>query len=107
MSVLVFALLEGILLLIGGLTAARLVSRIARQVDRDVVLMASVAVWFILFAMVPFLVFALFVDRVVLPSGGIDALPSLLLNAIPFALVAAPVIGFAQGWKSSKSKPTA
>lgn len=102
MSVTAFAIIEGSLLLFGALGSYRLTNRARAKVDRSVLLMAAVAIWFILFAMVPFLVFAAFYEGVEAPPGGVDAISSLVLNSIPFALVAAPLIGFTQGWMLSK-----
>lgn len=106
MSVIALAIVETILLIFGGLGAARFTSRIAGLVDRKVVMMASVTVWFILFAMVPFGVFAILSGNIRPQRGGPDPLSNFVLNAIPFALIAAPLIGFAQGWKLSKTKPS-
>lgn len=98
------AIIESVLLVFGALGAARSTVRIGRRLERGIVLMASVTAWFILFAMIPFAVFALLSGRVAAPAGGVDPFSSFVLNAIPFALVAAPLIGFAQGWQVSRKK---
>ncbi len=105
MSVTALAIIESVLLFFGALGAARSTIRIGRRLERGIVLMASVAAWFILFAMIPFGVFALLSGKVAAPDGGVDTFSSLILNSIPFALVAAPLIGFAQGWQVSRKKP--
>ena len=106
MNVTGLAILEAALL-VGGAFAARQLSRwISKGGDAKVVLMASVAGWFILFGMVPFLVFALFVKGASV-SGEVDRIEGLILNLIPFALVAAPIIGFGDGMLRRKRIPGA
>ncbi|HVF12521.1 MAG TPA: hypothetical protein VNA87_05490 [Actinomycetota bacterium] len=106
MSVSALAIIEAALMIFGGMGAARFTSRIAKRIDRKMVLMASVTVWFILFAMIPFGIFAILSGRVAPQKGGVDPLSNFVLNAIPFALIAAPLIGFAQGWALSTTKPS-
>jgi hypothetical protein len=86
----VLALLEVVLLSGGGLAARRFVRRVGRG-DRKLVLMASVAAWLVLFGMVPFSVFAAFVQ-----PGTAGPVETLILNLVPLALVASPALGIAQ-----------
>jgi hypothetical protein len=89
----VLALLEVVLLSGGGLAARRFVRRVGRG-DRKLVLMASVAAWLVLFGMVPFSVFAAFVQRGTARTAG--PVETLILNLVPLALVASPALGIAQ-----------
>ena len=87
------ALLEVLLLAGGGLTARRFVRRVGRG-DRKLVLMASVAAWLVLFGMVPFCIFAVFVQPGTSRAAG--PVETLVLNLVPLALVASPALGIAQ-----------
>lgn len=57
--------------------------------------MASISAWFILFGMVPFLVYALFAGQVAVDRVG--PVETFILNLIPWALAISPIIGFLQG----------
>src|SRR5207253_8649922 len=86
-------LLEVVLLSGGGLAARRFVRRVGRG-DRKLVLMASIAAWLVLFGMVPFSVFAAFVQPGTAHTSG--PVETLILNLVPLALVASPALGIAQ-----------
>ena len=88
-------------LVVGGAFVSGAFTRwLSKEHDRRVILMASVTSWFVLVGMVPFFVFALFVNRVG-DAGDISPVASFLLNLVPFALVGSPIIGFVQGlWLS-------
>jgi hypothetical protein len=86
------ALLEVLLLTGGSLAARGFVRRVGRG-ERKLVLMASVAAWLVLFGLVPFSVFAAFVRP---GAGQARPVESLILNIVPLALVASPVLGIVQ-----------
>jgi hypothetical protein len=90
------ALIEVVLLAAAGIGAYRVVGRIGRGA-RKLVVMASMAVWLLLFGMVPFFIFA-----VALPAGraghpGAGPFETVVLNLVPFALALSPVLGAIQG----------
>lgn len=96
MNLTLLALIEVALLSGGAGGSLRLVRRVGRG-DRKLVVMASIAVWLVLFGMLPFFVFA-----AALPPGhtgnpGAGAFETAVLNLVPWALVASPVLGVAQG----------
>ena len=112
------ALVELPALALGALAARGLVRRVGRG-ERKVVIMASISAWLVLFGMVPFFVFA-----GLLPHGphGTGAgggragpLETLILNAVPFAMVISPALGLVQallltgprqvGWQGSRPRP--
>lgn len=104
MNLTVLALVEIALLAGGAVASRRLVLRVGRG-DRKVVVMASVAVWLVLFGLVPFFVFAL-----LLPAGqaghpGAGPFETAVLNLVPFALVAAPLLGVLQALAVTGRKP--
>ena len=94
------AILVGGLVVGGALVSGVFTRWLSKEHDRRVILMASVTSWFVLVGMVPFFVFALFVNRVG-SRGTIPPFASFLLNLVPFALVASPIIGFVQGLRLS------
>lgn len=99
-KVMVLAILVGGLIVGGALVSGAFTKWLSKEHDRRVILMASVTSWFVLVGMVPFFVFALFVNRV--GSGGrVSSFASFLLNLVPFALVGSPIIGFVQGLRLS------
>lgn len=104
MKVTVVAVLIGGLIVGGALVSGAFTRWLSKEHDRRVILMASVTSWFLLVGMVPFFVFALFVNNVG-STGSISPFASFLLNLVPFALVGSPVIGFVQGLRISKSQP--
>ncbi|GAC1366643.1 MAG: hypothetical protein NVSMB32_11190 [Actinomycetota bacterium] len=89
------AVLELALLAGGGLAAHRLVRRVGRG-ERRLVLMVSVATWLVLFGMVPFFAFAALVPTARSGHQGAGALALVVLNGVPFTLVASPLLGAAQ-----------
>jgi hypothetical protein len=97
------ALVEGALLVAGGAGAARFTRRVARRIPRPAALMAAVTTWVVLFGLMPFAAFAVLVpgpdERSVGPPTGWEA---VVLNLVPFALVAAPVVGFVQGMVATR-----
>ncbi|MCA1838849.1 MAG: hypothetical protein ABR507_01805 [Actinomycetota bacterium] len=104
MNITTLSIIEASLLIVGAVLATRLTRWLSKNGDRKVVLMASVASWFILFGMVPFLVFSLFVAsaRGTAALHGIGTLATFVLNVIPFALVASPLIGSITGFVLSR-----
>jgi len=100
------ALIEVVLLAAGAAGSVRLVRRIGRG-ERKLVVMAAISVWLVLFGMVPFFVFA-----VALPPGhagnpGAGAFETAVLNLVPWALVASPVLGVAQALRlTAHRQPT-
>lgn len=59
--------------------------------------MAAVAAWVILFGLLPFFAFALLVQRGTASGSPPAAWEGFVLNLIPFALLAAPLVGFFEG----------
>lgn len=102
MSTTLLSVLELTLLGAGAFGAMRFTRWIARQADRPAVMMAAVTGWAILFGIIPFFGFALFAPGAASPAGRPAAWESLVLNLIPFALVAAPLAGFVNGIKVSR-----
>lgn len=105
MKVTALAILIGGLIVGGVLVSGAFTKWLSKQHDRRVILMASVTSWFLLVGMVPFFVFALFVNTVG-STGTISPFASFLLNLVPLALVASPIIGFVQGLRLSKGPPS-
>lgn len=103
MAVTVLAVVEAALLVFGALSAGRAARWLSAKGDAKVVMMASLATWFILFGMVPFLVFALFATKVGPQTSGVGSLDTFVLNLIPFALAASPVIGLVEGFRLSRA----
>lgn len=96
MNLTVLAGVELVLLVGAAIASARLVARVGRGA-RPLVVTAAVAVWLLVFGMVPFFVFA-----VALPAGraghpGAGLFETTVLNLVPLALVASPFVGAAQG----------
>jgi hypothetical protein len=91
------ALVELCLLAGGAAGAAAFTRRVAGRIPPGPVLMAAVAAWIVLFGLVPFAGFALLVPRVGSGAATPQGWTAVVLNLVPFALVAAPVIGFVQG----------
>jgi hypothetical protein len=87
------SLLEVLLLAGGAFGARRFVRRVGRG-ERGLVLMASVSAWLVLFGLVPFCVFAAFVRPGTARAAG--PVETLILNIVPLALAASPVLGVAQ-----------
>lgn len=90
-------------LLAGGAGGSISFSRlIAKGGNRNVTLTAAVALWLILFGIIPFIAFAMMV------RGASASPPTLwedfVLNMIPFALVISPLAGFLQGLRLSRTK---
>lgn len=100
----VVAVLIGGLILVGALVSGVFTRWLSKERSRGVILMASVTSWFLLVGMVPFFVFTLSVNRVG-SAGTISAFATFMLNLVPFALVASPIIGFVQGLRLSKPPP--
>lgn len=90
------ALINGLLLVAGGLGAIFFTRWIGRNGDTRVTLIAAVAAWTILFGLIPFVAFW-FVIREIGTNGSLSLSASLIFNLLPFALLLAPVFGFAQG----------
>lgn len=97
------ALTEGVLLVLGGLAAFAWSRRLARLGDGAVALMGAVTAWFLTFGMIPFLIFAISY-RSVASFRGSGSVAIFIINLIPFALVAAPLVGFVHGMKLRRSK---
>lgn len=104
MSVTMLAGIELLLLVAGALLARRLAAAMAKGGDSTVVLMSCVGSWFVLFGMVPFLVFALFVKRAA-SANEVGLFATAVLNVIPFAMITSPLIGFAHGMFLRKQQP--
>lgn len=105
MSTTLLSLVELGLLVAGTFASLRLTRWLAREADRGVVLVAAVTVWVILFGVLPMLTFAIFAGQARSAGASIAAWESLVLNLIPFALVAAPFAGFVNGMRASKPRP--
>jgi hypothetical protein len=94
----VVAMAEVLLLGWGAAASAVFTSRAAKRIPRAATLMAAGTAWIVLFGLVPFAGFALLAPAV---AGSGDATPHswavAVLNVVPFALVAAPVVGLVQG----------
>lgn len=118
MGIAMLSAIEALLLIAGVLGASRFTRWIVRGgqtgwlssatdgLKLSVVLMASTVSWLILVGMIPFFVFALFAEGASSPVGKVGAVETLVLNVIPFALVAAPLIGFGLGMRRhNKSRP--
>jgi hypothetical protein len=96
------ALAELCLLVGGAAGAAAFTRRVAGRIPPPAVLMAAVTAWIVLFGLVPFAGFALLAPRV--GSGGAppERWAVVVLNLVPFALVAAPLVGFVQGLRAPR-----
>ncbi|HVE76016.1 MAG TPA: hypothetical protein VND22_04510 [Actinomycetota bacterium] len=107
MSSSLIAAVVGTLLIAGGFGASRFTRWISKQGDRKIVLIAAVTAWFTLFGMTPFFAFAVLVGKA--SANSVPPIATFILNLVPFALVAAPFVGFVQGmrltkpWKKSAS----
>ena len=100
MSSSLIAAVVGVLLLAGGFAASRFTRWVSKQGDRKIVLIAAVTAWFTLFGMTPFFAFAILVGKA--SAASVPPLATFVLNLVPFALVSAPFVGFAQGMKLTK-----
>lgn len=101
MNLTALALLELALLAGGGLAAHRFVQRVGHG-QRPLVVMTSVSAWFVLAGLVPFFAFA-----ALLPPGraghpGAGSFETVALNLVPWALLAAPILGGAQAWLATR-----
>jgi hypothetical protein len=106
MNLTVLALIEVALLVAGAVASARLVRRIGRG-ERKLVVMASISVWLVLFGLVPFFFFAVAVPPGRAGSPGAGAFETVVLNLVPWALVASPVLGVAQALRlAARWEPT-
>lgn len=103
MNTTLLSAVELVLLAAGALGALRFTRWIAREAGRGVILMAAVTAWVILFGIIPFFAFALFAPGAGSPAGHPSTWETFVLNLIPFALVAAPLAGFVNGMKVSRT----
>ncbi|HWD08341.1 MAG TPA: hypothetical protein VHA57_04520 [Actinomycetota bacterium] len=105
MNLTLLALIEVVLMAGGAASSLRLVRKIGRG-ERKLVVMASITVWLVLFGMVPFFVFALAVPPGHPGNPGAPAFETAVLNLVPWALVASPVLGVAQAFRLTARRPT-
>lgn len=103
MTITTLALAEIALLVGGALAAGRLMRLVVKYADRVTVLIASVTLWVVLFGVLPAFVFALYV-RQVGGGGGDPGWEFLVLGALPFTMIASPLIGFFRGMRLYRLK---
>ena len=97
------ALVVGVLLAAGAAAAAAVTRAAARRIPRSAALMAAVTAWLVLFGLVPLTAFAFLVpgpgERPADPPTGWEV---VVLNVVPFTLLASPLIGFVQGMRATR-----
>ena len=101
MNLTLLAALEVALLAGGAAASWRVVGRVGRGA-RGPVLLVAAATWLVLFGLVPFFAFALLVPAGTGSGHGAGAFETVVLNLVPWALLAGPALGVAQGLRATR-----
>ncbi|HEU5001669.1 MAG TPA: hypothetical protein VFW71_02675 [Actinomycetota bacterium] len=104
MNLTLVAVIEVALLAAGAVAAARLVQRVGTG-ERKVVLLVAASIWLVAFGLVPFFAFALLAPGGHAGQAGAGTFENGVLNAVPFVLVASPLLGVLHGLRITGRRP--